>query len=252
MSGTNANIQSPGMPSLPEPVIRIVPQGVQAGVHDYAMVGGIGDAQFAAIADFNPRIWLYRYKKGYNAQRAQHTGYVYDNTRGFVHPAHWKEGFAPRKHIGGGGHNARSGASIGDRPSEWPLTVEHRYDAIFNPELWFLDNTTQPHSWPIQPRVGGGPYDYGKVGLSGQSNSNTYSYPDPTKPMFCGSSRTRGAQDQYFAFAVVIDDPNDDRNVIIGPKSHVIRCSIWPKVRVGFGPCGANSDLGRKIRVDFK
>jgi hypothetical protein len=249
MTGTLASLDTQGGASLPQPVVRLVNGGDGIATHDRAYVGGISHPQFDAIRDMKPQIWLFRYKRGFTNTSGPHSGYSYDKRRGYVHPAHFVGGAQSGRHVGGGGHTTRNGGAIPDRPTEWTLTDDHRYDAVFEPELWFLNSQTNPYAWPIVPLATATGIEHTTIGQSGQSGNDTGTYPDAQSRAFCGSTRTKGTQVQWFAFAVVVDDPADSRCKIIGPLSEPLRAAIWPKVQVGYGACPITADKGRKIRL---
>lgn len=251
MSGTLAALESSGGLSIPKPRVRILTNGIDSGKHDDIEIGGITAPEWEAIKDKSPQIWLFRYKRGHSPTvgRGMHSGYRYDNTRGYVHPSNWVAGVNIGRNVGGGAHTSRNGSVIPNRQTEWNMTDAHRYDAVFDPEFWFLNNNTQEYSWPILSVTAVTGFEHTKIGQSGQGGNNTGTYPNPV-PGFCNSTRTRGTQIQYFAFAIAIKDVQDSRNYLIGPLTEPVQASIWPKVKVAYN-CPVLVDKGRKIKVRY-
>lgn len=257
MSGTSGSILSgKGGISLPQPVVRLVMGNnhpALPGMHDAAYVGGMTDPEFEAVQDRSPQIWLFRYKMGHNPKYDPHnTGYMHDKRRGYVHPSNWDGTAVGVRKVGGGGHHFRNGGTAQKRPSEWDVTKAHRYEAVFQPELWFLDRNSNPYSFPIQQVATSASDEYTMIGNSGQHGNFSGANPNHTQPGFCGSSQTGGVQKQWFAFAYAIKDTTDTRNYIIGPLSEVVEAVIWPKIKVNYGGCLPKFDRGRKIRLMHK
>jgi hypothetical protein len=198
----------------------------------------------------NPQIWLYRYKRGFMARTDPHSGYNYDNTRGWVHPAHWVGGTVSGRNLGGGAHSSRGGLVGVDRPTEWSLSNANRYDAVFEPNLWFLtQGAASQLSYPIQPIPGASGAEVYNIGPSGQGTNDTGTRHDILKDGFCGSSQTKGVQRQWFAFACVVE--TEPGKFIRGPLSEPISASIWPKVKTNYSTPPLYS-RGRKIRLLHK
>lgn len=253
MSGTHGGLSNKGGVSLPQPQIRFVTNdNFGSGGHDRVVAGGLTDSQWDSIKDLNPRIWLFRYKTAHTI-RNPHSGSPYDHSRGYVHPAHGGKNVALNLKYSGGSHNSRSGATL-SRATEWPVTKSFFYDAVFEPELWFLqpDGATQLN-YPIQPIATSVGNEYLIIGGSGQRKNMVGTSTDQfSNPVWCCSGQVRGVQHQFFAMAYVVQGPNDTRDVIVGPLSEVFRAQIWPKVKVNYGGCLPVYDRGRKIRLTHK
>lgn len=250
MSGTSSSLTDGKGSGLPQPMIRIIRGGPTSGAHDRVEAGGLTDPAFDAIADLEPQLWLYRYKRGFYSKSSQHSGYSYDNVRGYVHPSHWTGAIVGGRKVGGGSHTTRGGGPIPARSTEWVVTAAHRYDAMLEPELWFLNNNTLPLTYPIQPIATATGNEHGLIGRSGQHGRDTGTYPTTGEPGFCGSSQIKGTHAQWFAFAYAVRDmEGDSRDYVVGPLSEVVRAEIWPRVKVNYGTCLPRADRGRKIRL---
>jgi hypothetical protein len=255
MSGTQSNLENSSTSvDIPEPLIRIVKGNDQtSGDHDKLWVGGLTDPEYKALQPYKPQIWLYRYKQGWRPKSGPNSGYILDNTRGYVHPSQWLGGAqVSGTKYSGGAHNTRGGGPIPDRQSEWDVTGAWRYDAFFEPEKWFLNSQTQAYAWPIQALAGATGDEHLTIGKSGQSGNDTGTFPRTDSHFFCDSSQTKGTQRQYFAFAYTIKPTKNSRNRIVGPLSQIIVADIWPRVKVNYGTCLPNFDRGRKIRLRHK
>jgi hypothetical protein len=253
MSGTGMNFVGSGSggSGLSVPLVRILQDGSGAGQHDKIQVGWMGKPEFNMHKDNLPFVALWRYKRGFSSgvSHPMHSGYPYDNTRGWVHPSSFDGGVGvSRKRGGGGAHTTRNGAGIRPRPSEWDVTKSEFYDAIFEPELWFLNRDAKPYNWPIQTIASGTAQEFMNVGQSGQSKNNTWASPNESYPMFCGSSATMGVQEQYFAFSFGINDPSDSGYQIYGPMTQAFKAFIWPSVKVKYDK-QIFADRGRKIKI---
>jgi hypothetical protein len=254
MSGTAGSLSvAAGGINIPQPRVRIykgsdLPNDF--GQHDRVVAGGLTDPEFDAIKDMQPAIWLFRYKRGYNATRASLVpGFNYDNTRGWVHPSDNSGIPTNGRKVGGGGHAARNGAVLPARMTEWSLTAAHEYSKSFDPELWFQDIFTNQYTYPIMDIATATPNGASIIGMSGQSGNNTGANPNADSIGFCDSSRTRGVQVQRFAFAVAVVSPDDPREYLIGPMSPHVKCEIWPRLKVAHSGFGVQYSRGRKIRA---
>jgi hypothetical protein len=107
-------------------------------------------------------------------------------------------------------------------------------------------------TFPIQAVATATGSEHNLIGRSGQSGQNIGTTPRNDIPAFCGSSRTRGTQSQWFAFAYTVEDETDPRNRIIGPLSEPINAKIWPHVKLNYGTCFPRYDRGRKIKIAHK
>jgi hypothetical protein len=222
------------------------------GSHDLAYVGGMTDSEFEAVANLNPQIWLYRYKRGYMARTDPHSRYQLDNTRGWVHPSHWVSGAViAGRNFGGGRPDSRfNGAVKSDRPSEWVLTNSNRYDGVFDPSVWFTaTDGVNPLKFPVQPIPGSNGTEVYSIGKSGQGSNNTGDVFDITDPKFMCTSQTKGVQKQWFAFAYVTEP--EPGKFIQGPMSNALQASVFPKVKANYAtpPLYAR---GRKIKLLHK
>jgi hypothetical protein len=251
MSGTLGHLNiGGGGASLPQPVVRIVTgNDMASGAHDRTFVGGLTKPQWDAIKDKAPEIWLYRYKSSYMPKTSPHSGYGYDNTRGYVHPSSTIAGVVSGRNYSGGAHNTRGGVAPPPRQTEWVVTDHNRYDAEFQPELWFMASGGGMLTYPIQPIATANGSEHNLIGLSGQHTMNTGTRPNEFIPGFCNSGQTRGTQSQWFAFAYTVQDEEDPRNRIIGPLSEPVNAIIWPHVKVNYGTCFPRYDRGRKIKL---
>lgn len=249
MAGTGGSFMQSGGLYLPTPRVLVSPRGTAAGDHDRVSVGWMGQAEWDALSETQPEVWLFRYKRGYSPSRLPHTGGTHDHDRGWRHPSDTTLSANPNKRsYSGGGHNSRQGGVIPVRASEWLVSGPNLYVADFQPELWFLDPGANPYAWPIAPLASAGPFDYGLIGKSGQSSTDTGADPNFTQRPIRSASQLRGTQTQYFAFAFAVRDSADPRNRIVGPMTPKIRCDIWPKVQSHYA-CPTFADRGRKVRV---
>jgi hypothetical protein len=252
MSGTSASVnRNKGGIVLPVPKVRIHVNGDATGAHDMVQAGWMNKAEYKLVKGMNPRVFLLRYKRGQNPTRShlQHSGYPYNNDRGWVHPADFSGSIVTSgRNYSGGDHTSVQGATLPVRASEWAVTDDSRYDAEFNPELWFLNTSAKVYTYPIVPLASSSASDPYLIGQSGQGKQDTGAYINQSARYMCGSTKTIGVQTQFFAFMFAVQDQADKRNWITGPMSQPIRADIWPKVQVNY-PCRKFNDRGRKIAV---
>lgn len=237
MSGTSSSLSSDGGGfGLPVPQLRILTQGNGDGRHDRLYVGHMLKAEFEAVKELQPTLFLYRYKRGFSANQSR--GYRYDRIRGFVHPSNWvNENTVRSVNYGGGAHTSRNGSNLGDRQTEWPVTRELDYYALWEPEFWFTDNGATL-SYPIND---------GRIGQSGQSSGGLWIESDQCP----GNKSSKQTQRQIFAFGYAIKDQNNPRNWIRGAMSEHVIAEIFPKQRLSY--CIApQQNIGRKIRLTIE
>jgi hypothetical protein len=250
---------------LPQARLFLNPNGVQSGQHDTVSVGGLTKAEWERLKDLKPFAALLRYKSGYSAgvSRALGNGvrYRYDNKRGWVHPASW-DGSNDISRVRNGRHNTRSGSQPPERITERELISNNQYQ-IFDLQNWFLDTNNKAYNFPIvriadiNSNWGGGNgnlngvtfgQEHSALGKNGQGGNRTFAGVNNDRPMFCDSTRTIGNQVQYFAFAIGCNDPDNERQIILGNPSQTIKAEIYPRVLIKYGKPIYN-DRGRKIRL---
>lgn len=241
MTGTSAALNIGGGITLPEPIVRVQHRGVGSD-HDLVWVA-IPANDYAALAELNPTIWLYRWKSAW-AEAPENAGYGYKHNNGYRHPSNTIAVANPnQRSVGGGAHSTRGGGSNLQRQTEWPVPAVGANQGGYvwlgpiDLSVWWTSSGV-PVTFPVSPNAGIS---------SGQRRGALY-----------GGLRNPRNRPQVmrFKFALAVDNANADQpnNYIVSALSVNVTARLWPKLRASqcCPPLLGAGVPARKVRVDVE
>lgn len=232
--------------TIPRPMLEYMEWG------DGETTGGAGGKLFTVHflpgnhewLNYEPRIFLFRYKRKRRTKRPAHNGAIYKQTRAWVHPSDMlmvTNGVWNGSHVFGGTHKKNNGDSIGEgRRTEWFLGVSPTATATGNT---YPEEFTAYHRKHIPLSLENYWYDSidgfdnltFPLAISTIETNNPSTYVSGEKKKIpSGASTISQRKNHYFRFAYAINNPNfgiggDNNPLIFGPMSDVITVYLRKK-----------------------